>query len=97
MERAKKSVEGRTRACKGVLTQEPTQQLQIQTLGEFPWEEGAAGRILGWLMSSELLSHWSGVVKPCRLLPREKPGHMPKSDSWGHIEGSGWLILTNGL
>lgn len=37
MERAKKSVEAGQELAK-VLTQEPTQQLQIQTLGEFPWE-----------------------------------------------------------
>lgn len=30
-----------------VLTQEPTQQLQIQTLGEFPWEGVQQGGSLG--------------------------------------------------
>ena len=71
MKRAKKSVEGRKRACKGP-DAETNSAASNTDLGkgcsrEDPW---VAPDVL-----LELLSHWSGVVKPCRCSQGEARTH----------------------
>ena len=50
MERTKEGTEGRTRARAKALRQETTQQVQIQSRGEFAWKEMHPERVEepGW-------------------------------------------------